>query len=391
MWLMIALLGCGGGTTDVPTAVAQSGTFEATLAVAGKLAPVEEMVIITPQFRGRPEIAFLAEHGALVDKDEKVLEFDSTQLIKSLDTARNELDLARTKIQQNQAKLSLSVNDAKAGVTRAELDLRMAQMRRTDSETVPLVEREEARIGETKSAMAIESAKAQMSSIRLDARAQAQILELEVAQKVREIETLEEQIEKAVVRSPAKGVMLVRDSWKGRWKVGDSPWTGTEIAALPDLSSMKVKAEVHEVDSPRISKGQRATVVVDAFPDRVVKGELTTAADLAVPKGDDEINVLEIEVSLDETLPEFKPGLSVRVDLVTEQVPDVVWVPLESVFPGEDDAKHVFVSGLTGWSEVAVTLGVESDTHVVVEGLDAGSVVALVDPEAEAERDAAEP
>ena len=52
---------------------------------------------------------------------------------------------------------------------------------------------------------------------------------------------------------------------------------------------------------------------------------------------------------------------------------------VEAVHRDGDEA-YVYVSGLTGWSRADVELGIENDTHVVVEGLEAGQLVALVDP-----------
>jgi hypothetical protein len=144
---------------------------------------------------------------------------------------------------------------------------------------------------------------------------------------------------------------------------------------------MKVVAQVHEVDSPRIAVGQRARVELDAFPGQVLTGEVIATADLAVPRGEDEIKYLEIEVSLEGESGALLPGMSTRVELVLEELPDSVWVPIEAVVRDGDEA-WVYTEGLTGWGTVPVTLGAENDTHVVVSGVEAGTRVALVDPTA---------
>ncbi|MEZ4320538.1 MAG: efflux RND transporter periplasmic adaptor subunit [Myxococcota bacterium] len=385
------LTACGGTATSVPTVPVQSGTFEVTLSVPGTIEAVNEKLILAPRFNGRPEIAWIAEQGQVVAQGERIVEFDRAELLEKLDVAENELELAKTKILQNESKLRLAVDEANAGITNAELDLRLASMKRTDSDTVPLVEREAARISETKSKMAIDAAKASLESVQLESRAETQLLQLEVEKQTREVAELREQLEKTVVTAPTDGVVLIQSSWDGYWKVGSRPWSGAELISLPDLAEMKVAVEVHEVDSPRILKGQKATVVLDAFPDRVVHGTVGQVADLAVAKGEDEIKYLEAEVLLEETRSEMLPGLSARVELVLEEVPNAMWVPIEAVHK-EDDAAWVHVSGLTGWSRQDVEIGVENDTHVVVTGLTEGDVVALVDPDApDAARPAAQP
>jgi multidrug efflux pump subunit AcrA (membrane-fusion protein) len=82
----------------------------------------------------------------------------------------------------------------------------------------------------------------------------------------------------------------------------------------------------------------------------------------------------------------MKPGMTVRVDLQLSSSPDKVSIPIEAVRHAEDQA-YVWVDGLTGWGRQDITTTLENDTHVVVEGLDAGSIVALVDPHAWSEEE----
>lgn len=390
---LLFLLACGDPSATIPTAEVASGTFEVVLAASGTLEAVKETEIRAPDLKGRPKIAWMAETGARVAEGDRIVEFDRVELEQKLQNALNELDLARTRILQNNAKLALTVQEAESGITKAELDLRLARMRRTDSDTVPLVDREEARVSEKKSEMAIDAARSNLQSVHLESRAETQLLQLEVEQKEREVETLREQLENTVITAPSDGLVIIEERWDGTpWRVGQTPWDGAFLAALPDFNAMKVAAEVHEVDSPRVAVDQRATVRIESLPDLTLSGTVSKVADLAVDDDDDGVKVLDIEVTLDTTLPEMKPGLSTRVELVVEEVEDALWIPIEAVWREDDAEPTVWVAGLTGWSQVNVALGTESDTHVVVtSGLSAGDEVALVDPNATEARTAADP
>lgn len=389
---LLLLLACTGPNRAIPTTTVASGTFEVRLAASGTVEAVEETEIRAPDLKGRPKIAWMAEHGDRVSEGDRVIEFDRVDLEKRLQTALNELDLARTKILQNDAKLALSVQDAEAGITRAELDLQLARMRRTDSDTVPLVDREEARVSEQKSEMAIDAARSGLASVRLESRAQTQLLQLEVEQKEREVELLREQIGQTVIVAPTDGVVLVKNRWDDTpWRVGQSPWEGVLLAALPDFNAMKIVGSVHELDGPRLAVGQRADVVVESLPDLALHGTVSKVADLAVDDDDDGVKVLDVEVRLDETPPALKPGLTARIELLVGEVEQARWIPLEAVWKDEDEQPHVWTAGLAGWRRTPVELGVESDVFVVVTGgLEADDEVALVDPNGPDERPAAE-
>ena len=375
-------MACGiGSSTEIPVAEAVRGEFQVTLSVHGELDAVNSESISSPIFNSRPEISWMVDEGSRVSKGDRILAFDIESLEKELSAARNELLLAQTKIEQNRTKLALKVTDAEADITRAELDLEVAKMQRTDSETVPLVDRENARVNETKSSLAIASAHSALATTKLESKADTQLLQLEVEERGRQVEQLESQLENAVVFAPTDGLVLIEEDWQGKWKVGSRPWSGALVMRVPDMSSMKVKATVHEVDSPNIAVDQLATVTIDAYPDLAFPGKVSKVADLAVARGQDQVKYLEFEVALDETTAEMKPGMTVRVDLQLSTEPDQVSIPIEAIHHEEgDDGTFVWVKGLTGWGQQAVETDTENDTHVVVEGLAEGSLVALVDP-----------
>lgn len=380
--LMLTVLACVGTDGSVPSSEATQGEFEVRLSVHGELDAKNSERIVTPDFNSRPEIGWIIDEGTQVKKGDKLVVFDTAEMEKQLETAETGLRLARTKIAQESAKLQLKLADARGEIQKAEMDLELARMRRTDSDTVPLVEREQAKVSETKAAMAIDAAKANLETVELESRAETQLQQLDVDRNAREVEELREQLQNAELKAPTDGIALLHTkTWDNtKWKVGNRPWSGAKLLKLPDLNTMEVVAWVHEVDTPQIAKGQAAIVTMDAHPDAPVTGTIEKVADLAVARGEDEVKYLEVKVALDASTPEMKPGMTVRVDLLLASHPDKIFVPIESVFKEEAQA-FVYTTSLGGWSSQTVELGPENDTHVVVEsGLEAGTLVALVNP-----------
>jgi HlyD family secretion protein len=349
------------------------------LSVRGELKAVNSKSITTPKFNRRPEIAWIVDEGAHVTAGERILAFDEEAMHKGLETAQSELLLALTKIKQSDAKLALTVADAEADITKAKLDYNLAKLQRTDSETVPLVERENARVNETKSGLAIRAAESALASLKLEAEAETQLLQLEVEERTRKVEQTEEELANAIIYAPTDGLVLVESSWNGKWQVGSRPWTGVALLTVPDMSSMKVVANVHEIDSPGIEVGQTGLVVIDAYPKESYTGTVSKVAELAVAKGDDPVKYLEFEVTLDEYQEVMRPGLSVRVELQLNTLQDKLSVPIEAIV-AEEEHRFVWTKSLTGWSKVEVETFTENDTHVVVKGVEAGTTIALVDP-----------
>jgi hypothetical protein len=50
------------------------------------------------------------------------------------------------------------------------------------------------------------------------------------------------------------------------------------IITIPDMTRMAVDVKIHETYIKKVRKGQKARVTVDAFPDKVLTGEVTKSA-----------------------------------------------------------------------------------------------------------------
>ena len=381
MWIA-----CVGGGLEVPTAEAEEGPFEVVLAIPGELQAVRSVTISAPDLPGQTKVTWVVEEGTRVKEGDELVKFDETDLQEKLEKADNDLKVARMKIEQRQAQLDVRLGDMRNEVTNAELSLKRAQMRTTDSETVPRVEREAAQIDVQASTIALERSKSSLHAAKLEGEAEIELLRLETQRWERQLELATAALDEAVITAPSPGIVILPSIWKGGSQgpiaAGDTVWGGSGILELPDLSEMEVQAWVHEVDAAKVQVGQPVSIVIDAHPDPAHVGSVTKVADLAVRRDRRKsVKHLQVTLSLDETSPVMKPGMTVRAEVEVERLDDVVSVPQEAVFyDGEDP--FVYVAGFAGFTPTSVALGTTNDTHVVVEdGLEAGAVVALVDPE----------
>ncbi len=376
--ILSILLACMSGT-EVESFQAVRGDLELRLKFKGELEAKDSSELVVPPLDGRPEIEWIVEDGTRVEAGDKVVQFDTEEMEKQLQTAKSNLDIANTKIEQHAARLALSMGGARQAVVVAELDQELAEMRQTDSETVPLVDREAGRVAYTKALMATESAGTKLERVQLDAQTELQLLELEAGKRERQMERVQEQIEKSTMVAPTAGLVVIGSNWEGKYEIGSHVWGGEVVVRLPDLSDMQVVAWVHEVDSPKVEVGQKATLTMDAHPGAPAEATIKKVADLAVERGENRIKHVRVVLEVAETTPKMKPGMTVAVDLEVERHPDVVQVPVAAIVD-RGAQTVVWTQGLFGWSEVPVAILGRSGDRVAVEGIDAGTTVALGDP-----------
>ncbi|MCD6227952.1 MAG: efflux RND transporter periplasmic adaptor subunit, partial [Candidatus Omnitrophica bacterium] len=169
------------------------------------------------------------------------------------------------------------------------------------------------------------------------------------------------------VQSPISGEVLKADFDKG--SLID---TKTSVAIVGDISKVKVKIEIAEVDYPKVKVGDKAIVKVDAYPARSFEGKLTELDKFINPQT--RTAQAEIEVSNDEDL--LIPGSFARITLFVG-IHKALTMPLDALLrmPGtgsyycfkveNDKAKKVFLK-----------IGVIQDNLVEIrEGLNQGDLV----------------
>jgi HlyD family secretion protein len=108
---------------------------------------------------------------------------------------------------------------------------------------------------------------------------------------------------------------------------------GTVLMTISDMAAIEAVLEVDQTDVPLLRIGQRASVLVDAFPDRPFEGVVTEIGSSPIqrasaisgqPTGTD----YEVTVTLDAAPEGVRPGLTVTADIVTDTRSAALAIPI---------------------------------------------------------------
>jgi len=173
------------------------------------------------------------------------------------------------------------------------------------------------------------------------------------------------------VQSPISGQVLKADLDKGSFVDPRTP-----IAIVGDISKVKVKIEIAEVDYPEVKIGDKAILKVDAYPDREFEGKLTELDRFINPQT--RTAQAEIEVPNEECL--LIPGSFARITLFTG-THKALTMPLDALLrmPGtgsyycfkveKGKAKKVFLKiGVIQENLVEIKEGLKGGNLVIVSG-----------------------
>lgn len=132
------------------------------------------------------------------------------------------------------------------------------------------------------------------------------------------LQALEVQLDKLTLESPISGLVLERPV-----HVGEVAVPGAPLLTLADLDNVTLTVYVPEDQLGKVQLGQRASVTVDAYPDRTFVGEVTFIATQAeftprnVQTREERVNmVFAVKVSLPNADHALKPGMPADAVLV---------------------------------------------------------------------------
>jgi HlyD family secretion protein len=162
--------------------------------------------------------------------------------------------------------------------------------------------------------------------------------------------------------------------------VGIQNQPGTTLMTVSDLLDMNAEVRVAEAEILRIRLGQPAMVMLDAAPERRFAGKVAEIGTSALPIAGTGAAAREfrVVVSLDEPNPDLRPGLTCDADILTDELTDVVTVPLQAVvireLDGEEQTGVFLLVGDTA-RFTPVRAGVIGGLEIVVEGISEGDPV----------------
>ena len=196
----------------------------------------------------------------------------------------------------------------------------------------------------------------------------------------------EAQLSYAEIHSPRAGVVSDRPLYEG-----ETAAAGTPLLTIMDISRIVARVNIPQSQGTGVKIGQSAEVATGIEGEEPLQGKVTVVS----PATDVNSTTLQVWVQLDNPGEKLKPGASVRVRIITEDVRNATTIPTTAILPGEEggtavlviDAqsiahRHAVVLGIREGNKVQVLNGARPGDEVVVVGglgIDDKAKVRIVD------------
>ena len=318
------LLGCGD-ETNTPTNVTSSNSSAQGLTVPAELLSLQTVTIGPPSIRRMwtYKIQRLVPENKIVKPGDLLVQFDGQELRTRMLSRQSELDAAKKELE----KLILEDN------ARAEdlaLDLAEATMNEDKARRkveITVSSRSEVERRKQAADFAIMQVRKAQAQQRLDEHAQRRIVNQQVqAARIANLQTrvdeIKDSLAKMTVKSTTDGIVILRKNSEGdKPAVGDTVSMGNTLIEVPSLDNLSIKMEVDESDTNKVSIGQSVEVVLNAFPERVFTGTISSKGQAYRNKSQrNQKIVFDAWVTLDEMdFDIMRPGMQASVNIPAQQ------------------------------------------------------------------------
>ncbi len=202
------------------------------------------------------------------------------------------------------------------------------------------------------------------------------------------LKELNEEAAKLTVKAKRDG-LVVYNLGGNRWdrpnivvEVGTQLAHRQQIMIIPDMTSLRVKTRVYEAMRKQVQEGALAKVRLDVDPNVVLTGRVDRIEPLADAANwmNPSAKYYNMYIKLDSLPPNLNPTMTAQVEVIVDQVPQALTVPVAAVFT-EQEQRYCFLSNAGRWERRLVQTGRMSDQRVeITSGLSKGDVVMLNPP-----------
>lgn len=299
---LLLAVGCGKreAPVDLPTATAERQNIVVTVDATGTVEPID-LVEVKSKASGQI-MKMPVEIGSVVKQGDLLVQIDTRDVQNSYD----------------QAEAALVAAQAKAEVA-------ASQKRRSDDlfagRVITAVEHE--------------------SAVLDEANAQADLVRAKT-----DVELARQRLDDATVRAPISGTILEKPVSVGQVITSATSGVsdGTILLRMADLSRVRLRTLVAETDVGKVRAGQTATVVVDAYPNRPLSGEVEKIEPQAVIQ--QSVTMFPVLVSISNQEGLLMPGMNGEVTIRVAERDNVLAVPVDALRTAREMAPIAEALGL---------------------------------------------
>jgi len=395
--LLVIFIAHGSPTVDKEKwAKVLRGEFIIDTIESGEIHSSNSVFIKAPmEWRMELQITDMVSEGTYVSDGDFLVKFDTSTLLEQLESQKDILEQAKADLMRVEKEQSSRMSELESNLQMAVYSREAAKMQLEQLKFESEIRKEEARLSYQKALLSYDETEKRIETQKIiDALEHNKAL-LDVEQIQTRITEIESKIEELDIYSPISGMVVYQEiggfgSQRRKVAVGDKPFPGQAVISIPDLSKIEFVALINEIDVAQVKPGQKAVLKIDAYEDTEFYGKVSNVAPLVEKKVEawawmrrmntaqeplDEVPTFEVKILFDNSDPKLKPGMTAQARIIIEEIHDVLYIPIGTVFENAEGSPIVFTKQSLP-NPVPVELGKRNERFIIINtGVSEGDLI----------------
>jgi HlyD family secretion protein len=312
---------------DFPVIISASGTLEALRSVS----------ITPPQVRNqrRFKLTRMVEEGTAVSEGDFLMDFDTSDIARSLRDETANFQRVQEDRQNKRSNSDISLKNLKLSLEEAKSSLQKLEVKlESQAEVISSIEVEQTRIQRDAARKNVELLEKKLKYQNESSQYDLQISRSNERHYRDRMDSLMDGMDSYTVRAPVSGVVIYKRDWNNEAKtIGSNVFGMDAVMEIPDLSTIRARISVDEIDSGKIKVGQDANITVDSVQGKTFTGKVASIGTILKQASFDRPQkVCDTYVELSGSdLKQLRPAMNVKAQIQVGQYSKVVVIPLSSI------------------------------------------------------------
>jgi multidrug efflux pump subunit AcrA (membrane-fusion protein) len=307
--------------------VAATGSLEATRSVS----------ITPPMLRNerRFKLMRMVPEGTQVSEGDFLLEFDTSEIQSRLRDETVNFQRVQEERQKKRSDFDIQLKNQKLSLEQAKSDLEKLEVKLSSQvDLISGIEIEKLRIQRDAAKKNVESLEKKLQLKTESGQLDLQISRSNERYYRNRMDALQDAIDTLTVRAPVSGVVIYKRDFNGEAReIGSNIFAMDAIMEIPDLSSLRARIQIDEIDSGKIKVGNEANIAVDSVQGRSFNGVVTSIGTI-LKQANFERPQKSVDAYINLKDPDTKvlrPGMSLKANIKVGQDSQVIVLPLSSI------------------------------------------------------------
>jgi len=362
-----------------------SGEFIISVTTTGELDAKNSTEIKGPsnlqsiQIWSEIKLENLVDEGTIVDSGDFIGSLDKTPVLNKLKDVDSNLDKLNSQITKLKLDSALTLRAARDNLINLKYTVEEARLEVENSKFEPMATQRKMEISHEKAQRGLKQAKENYLLQKNKEETSVQEVLIDYNKDMNRKKMIMDVLDKFTIKAPQAGMVIYAKTWNGdKIKTGSmiSPWRPI-VAKLPDLTQMIIKTYVNEIDISKIKTDQKVEIGVDAFPNKKLKGVITSVANIGEEMKNSTAHVFEVMIDVKGQDEDLRPAMTTKNKIITTVLDSALYIPLEGLNT-LDSTQFVYIDGR---KQEVKTAESNDESIVITRGLKDGDEIYIFPPE----------